>query len=64
MDILQACLCAGLLTATVSMNVDPLLESIGCKMCPICIIDFEDSDDMQVLPCESKHVFHQRCMDP
>jgi hypothetical protein len=50
LDILQVCPHAGLSTATVSVDMDPLPESIGCKMCLICIVDFEDSDDMQVLP--------------
>jgi Ring finger domain len=43
---------------------DPLPESIGRETCPICIVDFEDGDDVRVLPCEGKHVFHQACVDP
>jgi Ring finger domain len=43
---------------------DPLPESIGRETCPICIVDFEDGDDLRVLPCEGKHVFHQTCVDP
>jgi len=50
-------------TAT-SADVDPLPESIGRETCPICIVDFEDGDDVRVLPCEGKHVFHQACVDP
>jgi len=50
-------------TAT-SADVDPLPESIGRETCPICIVDFEDGDDVRVLPCEGKHVFHQTCVDP
>ena len=50
-------------TAT-SADVDPLPESIGRETCPICIVDFEDGDDVRVLPCERKHVFHQACVDP
>ena len=49
--------------ATISA-ADPLPESIGREMCPICIVDFEDGDDLRVLPCEGKHVFHQACVDP
>ena len=49
--------------ATISA-ADPLPESIGRETCPICIVDFEDGDDLRVLPCEGKHVFHQACVDP
>ncbi|KAF9518619.1 hypothetical protein BS47DRAFT_1289334 [Hydnum rufescens UP504] len=38
--------------------------SIGRETCPICIIDFENGDDLRVLPCEGKHRFHQDCVDP
>ena len=40
------------------------LESIGRETCPICTVDFKDGDDVRVLPCEGKHVFHQTCVDP
>ncbi|KAH9993597.1 hypothetical protein BJV77DRAFT_997723, partial [Russula vinacea] len=43
---------------------DPLPESIGRDTCPICIVDFEDGDDVRVLPCDGRHVFHQACVDP
>lgn len=39
-------------------------ESIGRETCPICIVDFEEGDDLRVLPCEGKHRFHQSCVDP
>jgi hypothetical protein len=31
--------------------------------CPICLLDFEDGDDMRVLPCEGSHQFHAVCID-
>ena len=43
---------------------DPLPESIGRETCPIYIVDFDDGDDVRVLPCEGKHVLHQACVDP
>ncbi|KAI9442781.1 aminotransferase class-III-domain-containing protein [Lactarius psammicola] len=43
---------------------DPQPELIGYETCPICIVDFDDGDDVRVLPCEGKHVFHQACVDP
>jgi hypothetical protein len=27
-------------------------------------VDFEEGDDIRVLPCEGKHCFHQTCVDP
>jgi hypothetical protein len=51
-------------TASSSAQEDPLPESIGRETCPICIVDFEDGDDVRVLPCEGNHVFHQACVDP
>ncbi|KAI9457899.1 hypothetical protein F5148DRAFT_1221821 [Russula earlei] len=51
-------------SAATSEQADPLPESIGRETCPICIVDFEDGDDVRMLPCEGKHVFHQACVDP
>jgi len=52
-------------TATTRTSaVDPLPESIGRETCPICIVDFSEGEDVRVLPCEGKHVFHQACVDP
>lgn len=51
-------------TATTMSASDPLPESIGRETCPICIVDFEEGEDVRVLPCEGKHVFHQACVDP
>jgi hypothetical protein len=39
-------------------------DAIGRETCPICIVDFEEGDDLRVLPCEGKHRFHQSCVDP
>jgi Ring finger domain len=38
-------------------------EAIGRETCPICIVDFQEGDDLRVLPCEGKHRFHQECVD-
>ncbi len=43
---------------------DIMPAAIGRETCPICIFDFEEGDDLRVLPCEGKHAFHQTCVDP
>lgn len=45
-------------------NEDPMPDQIGRETCPICIVDFEEGDDLRVLPCEGHHRFHQLCVDP
>ena len=42
--------------------VDP--AAIGRETCPICIVDFEEGDDVRVLPCPGHHRFHKDCVDP
>lgn len=32
--------------------------------CPICLLDFEEGDDVRVLPCQLAHSFHKECIDP
>jgi hypothetical protein len=43
---------------------DIVPAAIGRETCPICIMDFEEGDDLRLLPCEGKHRFHQTCVDP
>ncbi|RPD54743.1 hypothetical protein L227DRAFT_511251 [Lentinus tigrinus ALCF2SS1-6] len=38
-------------------------DAIGRETCPICIVDFEEGDDLRVLPCEGHHRFHRECVD-
>lgn len=42
---------------------DVVPDSIGRETCPICIVDFEEGDDLRVLPCEGRHRFHLACVD-
>ncbi|KAK8854846.1 hypothetical protein IAR55_003585 [Kwoniella newhampshirensis] len=34
------------------------------QQCPICLLDFEEGEDLRVLPCEREHVYHKVCIDP
>lgn len=43
---------------------DVIPDAIGRETCPICIVDFEEGDDLRCLPCAGKHRFHQECVDP
>ena len=31
-------------------------------MCPICMVDFAESDEITPLPCDEKHYFHNECI--
>ncbi len=42
---------------------DVVPDAIGRETCPICIVDFEEGDDLRVLPCEGHHRFHRVCVD-
>ncbi|KAI0779339.1 hypothetical protein C8Q74DRAFT_1446931 [Fomes fomentarius] len=42
---------------------DVVPDAIGRETCPICIVDFEEGDDLRVLPCEGHHRFHRACVD-
>jgi hypothetical protein len=46
------------------VDKDVVPDAIGRETCPICIVDFEEGDDLRLLPCEGKHRFHQQCVDP
>ncbi|OBZ70807.1 Receptor y region, transmembrane domain- and RING domain-containing protein 4 [Grifola frondosa] len=54
---------AGRLQVPSSGDRDIVPDAIGRETCPICIVDFEEGDDLRVLPCEGHHRFHQECVD-
>ncbi|KAJ7462333.1 hypothetical protein B0H11DRAFT_2055252 [Mycena galericulata] len=45
-------------------NAEAIPDAIGRETCPICIVDFEEGDDLRILPCDGAHCFHQSCVDP
>jgi len=45
-------------------NAEAIPDAIGRETCPICIVDFEEGDDLRILPCDGSHCFHQSCVDP
>ncbi|KAJ6593924.1 hypothetical protein B0H19DRAFT_1092851 [Mycena capillaripes] len=47
-----------------ALNQDSIPAAIGRETCPICIVDFEEGDDLRILPCDGAHRFHQSCVDP
>jgi hypothetical protein len=34
------------------------------EVCPICLLEFEEGDEVRVLPCQLAHSFHKECIDP
>ncbi|KAL8275595.1 hypothetical protein Esti_000546 [Eimeria stiedai] len=33
------------------------------KCCPICMVDLADDDTVLIMPCDSRHFFHQGCVE-
>lgn len=32
--------------------------------CPICFTEFEEGEELRILPCDQRHIFHMTCIDP
>lgn len=33
-------------------------------LCPICLVEFQEGDNVRILPCQLAHSFHKECVDP
>jgi len=44
--------------------IDEVDADAAGDQCPICLLDFEEGDDLRLLPCEKEHVYHKACIDP
>ncbi|KAJ9101202.1 hypothetical protein QFC21_003421 [Naganishia friedmannii] len=40
------------------------VEEDGEDVCPICLLEFEQGDDVRLLPCQQAHSYHKECIDP
>lgn len=49
--------------AATAMTINPV-DVDDAVTCPICVCEFEDGDDVRILPCDGRHRFHQECIDP
>lgn len=50
-------------SAPPTATIDPS-DVDNVKSCPICVEDFEEGDDLRILPCEGRHAYHRDCIDP
>lgn len=49
--------------ATTMVHLEQVEAEDG-QTCPICLVEFEDGDDLRVLPCKREHMYHRGCIDP
>ncbi|TIC05791.1 hypothetical protein E3Q16_01789 [Wallemia mellicola] len=40
------------------------VDGEGPRSCSICYEDFEQGEQLRILPCNAKHCFHAKCVDP
>ncbi|KPV73743.1 uncharacterized protein RHOBADRAFT_54930 [Rhodotorula graminis WP1] len=50
--------------AAVEATLASAADAAEADLCPICFCDFEDGDELRVLPCDNRHRFHSACIDP
>ncbi|KAL8429402.1 hypothetical protein Efla_001240 [Eimeria flavescens] len=50
--------------APLGAPMEPQGPSISVnKCCPICMVDLADDDTVLIMPCDSRHFFHQGCVE-
>eukprot|EP00397_Hematodinium_sp_SG-2012_P010426 GEMP01010541.1.p1 GENE.GEMP01010541.1~~GEMP01010541.1.p1 ORF type:complete len:309 (+),score=13.37 GEMP01010541.1:92-928(+) len=43
--------------------VNPMMDNdIDVRMCSICLMDFEDGQEVMEMPCDKSHLFHADCV--
>ena len=41
---------------------DPSSDGVKAESCSICLLDYQENDQVIPLPCDEKHVFHEECI--
>lgn len=51
-------------TAAVDAIIAATPMESDSESCPICLTEFEEGDELRILPCDERHRFHSECIDP
>ncbi|KAJ9100746.1 hypothetical protein QFC19_005485 [Naganishia cerealis] len=54
----------GTSSAGLGADVNGRVEEDSEDVCPICLLEFEQGDDVRLLPCQQAHSYHKECIDP
>ncbi|KAK4047886.1 hypothetical protein OIO90_006047 [Microbotryomycetes sp. JL221] len=50
-------------TTALPLTINPADVDDGTT-CPICVCEFEEGEEIRILPCDARHRFHCECIDP